>query len=356
MSPLSLWLGGAQVLVFLSLARYGCGLEYSWNEAAIYGQKASGATAGKIPVIIDTDVGSFLDDTMAIAFAALSQYLDVKLIVTCTNDVEARAKVTAKLLQLIGRDDIPIGMGIKNTNETPTTFFPWAENVNLSSYKGIVYEDGIGKMAKVIASSPVPIGIIAIGPMINFPTLIQKYPDTVKNAKILAMAGSIDRGYSNSSIPVDEYNVKICPYCFEVLLKAGWDIALTPLDTCGTILLKVPELKQLLKLDGKQILGLASSLVYYCLYHTEPCDLSNVGTPILFDTVATLLALPVAGDYLEFKEVKLSVDGQGRTPIDNTSGYPVMAALNWKDEAKFEDYLVKVLSGMSTYLNSYNLH
>ena len=301
----------------------------------------------KIPVIIDTDVGSFLDDTIAIVFAALSEYLDVKLIVTCSNDVDARAKVTAKLLQLVGRDDIPIGMGIKNDNQTVQTLFPWAEDVNITTYKGMVYEDGIGKMAEIIASSPTPVNIIAIGPMINFPTLIQRYPDSVKNARIMAMAGSIYRGYSNSSIPSDEYNVRFCPYCFDVMLKAGWEITMTPLDTCGTVRLNVRELQQLFKVDGQQqVLGLASSLVYNCLYHAEPCNLADDGTPILFDAVATLLTLPIAGEYLEFKDLMLSVDSRGYTVVNEASGSPVKAALNWKDEDKFTAYLVRVLSGM----------
>jgi len=327
-----------------------CNELHSWKLESQYLRKSSTGD-DRIPAIIDTDVGSFLDDTMAIAFAALSDYLDIKLIVTCTNDVKARAKVTAKLLQLIGRDDIPIGMGIINDNKTVQTFFPWAEDINLNSYKGMVYEDGIGKMAEIIQNSPEPVDIIAIGPMINFPTLIQRFPDVVNKSKIIAMAGSIYRGYSNSSIPSAEYNVVLCPYCFEVMLQVGWDITLTPLDTCGTVRLDVLALQQLFKVNGQQqILGLASSLVYYCLYHTEPCNLADDGTPILFDTVATLLTLPVASQYLSYQVVKLRVDDRGFTNVDDNAGSPVKAAINWIDERKYSYYLVGVLSGMPIHI------
>ena len=53
------------------------------------------------PVIIDTDIGSYIDDSYAISFSLQSsEYLDVKLIVTYTDDTTARAKVAAKLLTI----------------------------------------------------------------------------------------------------------------------------------------------------------------------------------------------------------------------------------------------------------------
>ena len=119
----------------------------------------------KQPVIIDTDIGSFIDDTFAIVYAAQSEELDVKLVITCSDDTTARAKVAAKLLRLIGRDDIPIGIGVKNDNDTVHYLFDWAKNEDLSGYKGSVYEDGVGKMNEIISNSEVPVDIIAIGPM-----------------------------------------------------------------------------------------------------------------------------------------------------------------------------------------------
>ena len=98
---------------------------------------------------------------------------------------------------------------------------------------------------------------------------------------------------------------------------SGWDITITPIDTCGSARLDVPELKEVLKMDTVQSLGLASSLAYFCLDHIDPCDLSHLGTPILYDTVAVLLTLPVAGQYLEFKKMLLSMDSVGHMPKSN---------------------------------------
>ncbi len=130
--------------------------------------------ASKHPVIIDTDIGSFIDDSFAIVYAAQSEELDIRLIVTCTQDTTTRAKVVAKLMKLLGRDD---GIGIKNSNNTHQSLIGWGAEEDLSTYKGGVFPDGVSKMAEVIKSSEEIVEIIAIGPMTNFPSLIQRYPE-----------------------------------------------------------------------------------------------------------------------------------------------------------------------------------
>ena len=103
----------------------------------------NGSPAAQQSVIIDTDIGSFYDDFMALALAIKSPSLDVKLVVTCTDDTTARAKVAAKLLTLFGRSDIPIGIGVRNENVTKHPLFGWAQDFDLKTYKGGVFQDGV---------------------------------------------------------------------------------------------------------------------------------------------------------------------------------------------------------------------
>lgn len=304
---------------------------------------------GKQPVIIDTDIGSFLDDSFAIAYAVQSQDLDVKLVVTCTDDTTARAKVAAKLLKLLGRDDIPIGVGIKNGNKTRHSLFDWAGNENLSEYSGGVEEDGVWKMSDILTHSEEIVDIIAIGPMTNFPTLVQKYPESVKKGRIRAMGGSIDTGYAGKKGAVAEYNVAVCPWCMEVLLKAGWNVTITPLDTCGNFVLDASELKHMMESSSKVSTALASSLVYFCITNEMPHDMCylKVGTPVLYDVIATLLTVPaVAKEFLEYSEMKLSVNGTGFTVVDADRGVLTSVALQWKEngEQQFADMLANLFT------------
>ena len=303
-------------------------------------------SASPQPVIIDTDIGSDIDDSFAIALALQSsEFLDVQLIVTCTDDTTARAKIAAKLLTIARRDSIPIGIGQANSNKTRHTLWDWAKDFNLSEYKGGVYEDGVDQMAKIILASDTTVDIIAIGPMTNFPILLQKYPGVVKNARIRAMAGSIYRGYDNSTTPAKEYNVMMCPYCMQELLQAGWNVSITPLDTCGTTTLPPRYSDPFIAASNSWSLALSSSLLYFCT--VLQCNL-NVATSPLYDTVATLLTLPNAGDFIDFKMLNLRITGDGYTVIDDNEGTPTQVALYWnKDLVGLDHYRMFLVSALS---------
>ena len=304
------------------------------------------------PVVIDTDIGSFLDDFFAIAFAVQSSHLDVKLIVTTSDDTITRAKVAAKFLSLLGRDDIPIAVGIKNNNQTLHTFWDWAADVDLSSYKGGVSMDGIQKMGEVITTSQVPVDILAIGPMTNFPNLLNDYPQVVKNANIQAMMGSIYKGYNNASSQTAEYNVKLCPECADQLLRAGWNVSITPLDTCRDNILSAELEKELLSGTNMASLSLADVFLYDCLTNTVECTGPvRSDPPTLFDAVGTILLYANASSYVKFQELNLSVNSTGYTVINKSTGTPVDVALYWQKPNglfDFQQYMVNVLSN-STY-------
>ncbi len=301
------------------------------------------AQNAKHPVIFDTDVGSFIDDSFAIVYAAQSEELDIKLIVTCTQDTTARAKVVAKLMKLLGRDDIPIGIGLKNNNNTHQSLIGWGANENLSTYKGGVFSDGVAKMADIIKNSQEIVDIIAIGPMTNFPSLIERFPDVIPKANIKAMAGSVYIGYNGSSPPSPEYNVKMCPWCMQVLLNANWNsITITPLDTCWNIALDGGQLEKVLLGDSEAATVLASTITYFCL--VDYCDLKKE-TPIIFDVIGTLIAMPDVGmKYMNYATLKLSVNNAGYTLIDNNKGRTTSVAITWKQgaERQFTDALVEV--------------
>ena len=304
-------------------------------------------TTTKQPVIIDTDIGSFIDDSFAIVFAAQSQFLDIKLVVTCSDGTTDRAKVAAKLLRMMGREDIPIGVGIENGNQTQHTLFDWASSEDLSSYKGGVFTDGVSKMGEIIMSSEQVVDIIAIGPMTNFPTLLKKYPGVVRNARVRAMAGSVYMGYHGDIIPVAEFNVKICPSCMEMLLQAGWNVTITPLDTCGQFTLNSDELKQIFQVDNPVSRALGSTLLYFCITNTFSYDTCNlpVGTPVIYDAIATLLAMPKVGEtFIVYSEMSLKVNGSGFTVLDDKMGTPTSVALHWKQQGEegFADMLTKL--------------
>ena len=287
------------------------------------------------PVIIDTDVGSYLDDPVAIMWALSLPSIDVKLITTASGNTTARAVVLAKILTMLGRDDIPIGIGVPCSESTPHTFWNWAEDFYFTYYKDIhkVYEDGVAAMADVILNSTVPVDIISIGPMTNFPDLLKNYSNVTHNARIKAMAGSLYKGYGNASIACNETNVKYCPECFDEVLHTNWSstLVMTPVDTSGLVQLTTPLLELLLSCDTKKSFLIADMLDYYCImepFGPSLCELNHT-SPYLFDPVCVLLATPFANSFLIFNSIDIIANTTGYT-IKSVNGTKVDVAMRWK--------------------------
>ncbi|MEM9408017.1 MAG: hypothetical protein AAGA81_18415, partial [Acidobacteriota bacterium] len=58
--------------------------------------KAPEEAEAPIPVIFDTDIGTDIDDTWALAQLLASPELDLRLVVTDSGDTETRARIVAK--------------------------------------------------------------------------------------------------------------------------------------------------------------------------------------------------------------------------------------------------------------------
>ena len=69
----------------------------------------------KRPIILDTDVGTDVDDAFAIAQAARSPDLDLRAVTTVYGDVHLRGRLARKLLDLLGRQHVPVAATISSS-------------------------------------------------------------------------------------------------------------------------------------------------------------------------------------------------------------------------------------------------
>ena len=75
---------------------------------------ASGAAIAvdkPIPIILDTDIGSDVDDAFAVALILGSPELDLVGVTTVSGDTQARARLAAKMLWEAGKRDVPVAAG-----------------------------------------------------------------------------------------------------------------------------------------------------------------------------------------------------------------------------------------------------
>jgi inosine-uridine nucleoside N-ribohydrolase len=123
----------------------------------------------RIPVILDTDIGTDIDDTWALALLLKSPEVDLKLAVSTTGDTVYRARLLAKLFEAAGRVDIPVGVGLP-LDDASREVCPqagWLGDYDLARYPGKVHADGVGALIETIMMSPEPVTLLGIGPLPN---------------------------------------------------------------------------------------------------------------------------------------------------------------------------------------------
>jgi purine nucleosidase len=66
----------------------------------------------RVPLLVDTDLGTNVDDALALAYAARHPTIDLQAVVTVSGDTLVRGRLARSLLRAAGRDDVVVAAGI----------------------------------------------------------------------------------------------------------------------------------------------------------------------------------------------------------------------------------------------------
>ena len=300
------------------------------------------AAPRRIPVILDTDIGDDIDDTWALVLALKSPEFDLKLVVTDYGNTEQRAKLVARVLELAGRTDIPIAVGIKE-NDEPGPQADWVKGVDLAKYRGKVHRDGVQALIDTAMASKEPMTLIAIGPPPTLAQALAREPRLAGKLRFAGMYGSIHRGYSKPT-PEPEWNVKASVKAARAVLGAPWrEAVVTPLDTCGVVKLTGERYARIRASSDPLVRGLVEAYGVWCRNREwcakDPAFVSEKSST-LFDTVAVYLAL--SSDLVRTETLGVRVGDEGQTTPD-PAARPLACAVEWKDLDGYEEWLTKRL-------------
>ena len=293
-----------------------------------------------IPTILDTDIGHDVDDVWALAFLLKCPELDVKLITTSTGNTIYRASLVAKILQLMGRTDIPIGIGIP-LDDNPHTHNDWLDDFDLGQYPGTLIHDGVGAICDTIMFAESRVSLICIGPVPNIAAALARQPAICDNAKFVGMHGSIYRGYLDAPKPAREFNVMTHALACQAVFEASWEKVITPLDTCGNVILDGERFARIREAAKQQGPTSAASICFenHVAWFEAARDWpilkrmdARLQSSILYDLVAVYLGF--AEQWLDMKTLPIVITPDGKTLIDE-QGQNVRCALNWHDKNEF---------------------
>jgi inosine-uridine nucleoside N-ribohydrolase len=320
--------------------------------ATLLGLAVAGATAGAsprapIPVVLDTDIGTDIDDTWALAQALRSPELKLRLVLTETGDARYRAAIAAKILEAAGRTDVTVGLGLDFSpmGEAERNQDPWLKGYDLAKYPGRVVPDGAGALIDLVMHSSTTVTIIGIGSTPTLAAALKREPRIAARCRFVGMEGSFRVGYGGGP-PSAEANVKGDPAALRTVLAAPWqDILLTPLDTCGSVSLTGANYRRVWNAVDDPLVH--AVIEGYCVFAPRVawmrCDFFTERSTTLFDCVAVYLAY--SESFVEIQPLAFRVTGAGFTIEDPAGPYHARVALTWRDRPAFERDLARRLVG-----------
>ncbi|HEY4365421.1 MAG TPA: nucleoside hydrolase [Bryobacteraceae bacterium] len=208
----------------------------------------------RTPILIDTDIGDAIDDSLALALAVNSPELDVRGVTTVIDDVESKTKLAWKELTLLGRRDIPLAMGVSEPLLDPVVQSKPKEFEALTKADAVpeaARRSAVGLIVETLMNAREPITIVAIGPLTNIALALKTEPRIKqKLARIVLMGGAFS---NQSATPRAEYNVKRDPVAAEIVFHSGVAITAVGLEVTEPCKLREQDLAKLRNSDAPAV-------------------------------------------------------------------------------------------------------
>ena len=177
-------------------------------------------------IIIDTDIGDDIDDALAIAFALNCKEVELLGVTTVLRDVDKRARMARNLLDVAGRQDIPVykGIGTPLVHKVDMFHVPPQWSADMEQYQYNADMDAVDFMAESIRKYPGEVTIVPVGPLTNVCVLFLKNPELKLKVKGVNLMGGAYYNFYN------EYNIEKDPEAAKYLFDSGLPIKAIGLD------------------------------------------------------------------------------------------------------------------------------
>jgi inosine-uridine nucleoside N-ribohydrolase len=290
---------------------------------------------GKIPVIIDTDLGGDIDDTWALIMLLKMEKFNIKLITISGYDTFYQAKLAAKILTVANREDIPIAYNIPQDSDGGPQE-KWMEEFDLKNYMGQIYTSTLPSMIDCINKEEQKTYLFSIAAKANIAELLRNYTEAQDRCILYSMQSSIKKEFIDTNVRMD---VAACRQVMASNIKKY----IIPLDVCGHTYLDGEYYQMLIKSNDKLTMSLIENYTIWwneCDWNKKQQDI-NVESSTLYDVIA-LLAMDNLEDF-EHEITYLNVLPNGRTIIDQEKGNMTVCIFNIKDEQRIKQKIVDIL-------------
>ena len=201
------------------------------------------------PVLLDTDLGSDVDDAIALALLLACPELRLVAVTLVSGDVSGRARASARLLGAAGRRDVEVCAGARDALVRRGRFN--ADPIPLADYPAggapVSDEPAAERIVRAVRETP-GIELLAVGPLTNLAHALALDPDLPQRVACLhVMGGHIRRVAIGERVcaPGIDYNLCSDPEASVMVLGAGFRTRLVSADVTLQVWLREADLARL---------------------------------------------------------------------------------------------------------------
>lgn len=182
-------------------------------------------TASPLPILLDTDIGSDIDDAVALAYLLAQPRCELLGITTVSGEPHRRAALARAVCLAAGRADVPVHVGLESPLLT-APLQPRAPQAEVLSAEALAaFENrptAIDFLRETIRARPGEITLLAIGPLTNLGVLFALDPELPTLLKQLVLMGGAfwTRATGHTGATGAEWNLRCDPHAAALVFRA----------------------------------------------------------------------------------------------------------------------------------------
>lgn len=186
-------------------------------------------------VVLDTDIGTDIDDALALALLLASPEVALLGITCAYGDTTLRARIAQKLLALRGVTGIPVFAGATRPlmNLRPI-YWEGHEGGGLlgdgDAALAPTAGDWLAWLVETATNHPREVHWLAIAPLTNVALALTYAPQLRELLAGITIMGGVVRANGDFSLPIAEHNILCDPDAAHIVFSAGVPITLAPLN------------------------------------------------------------------------------------------------------------------------------
>ena len=299
-------------------------------------------------LVLDTDIGTDVDDALALAYALRYPGIDLRAVTTVSADTGARAAIAARLLGIAGRTDVVVAAGVGGFADR-AWFGHEGEGLVDGPDAPIDERDAVTVLLD-LAHGPTPPVVAAIGMQSNLAAAVHRDPSYPHRVPLLTVMGGVFAPvhYLGAVMgPARDHNLVTDAPASVTSLNAGFAVRFVPLDVTVGVPLRTVHLEHLRGADdlGRALAALVdgwSVLLHERSRGRVPADV----VAYLHDPLT--VACAVGSDFVTIDRIPVTValhDGVPRTFVDPLQGRDADVVTGVDADGFVEHWLAVVTGG-----------